>query len=524
MLALLVPLLIHPSITHGQLTWKLTEVTERAGLSYRHDYQDAPLLTPVQRVAGGVAAGDFDRDGWIDLYVEAGDVGPNLLFRNEGNGHFEDVAAEAGVGLPEHSGSGPLFFDFNGDGWLDLFVGAFGESRPVLFKNRQDGTFEEVTADSDLSNLSDTISATAGDYDGDGWLDLFLSHWQVRGSGCHLWRNMEGRRFVCVDEDTGLSGLIPHVPTAHTFSANFVDIDNNGTLDLLLASDFGTSQVLSNQGDGTFTDVTPAAISDENGMGNAIGDYDGDGDLDWFVSSIWDGDGVTEGDWGMTGNRMYRNRGDGAFEDVTEEAQVREGDWGWAASFADLNHDGWLDLVHVNGWPQGSPQFRNTRSRLFLGRPDGVFEERGATLEFTDRGNGRGLACFDYDGDGDLDIFTANNSDAMRLWRNDGGVASGNYISVELLGAAPNWQGIGARVYVTAGGRTQMRALRAGSNYVSQNPVRAHFGLGMAGRVDRIRVVWPDGTETTREDLPVNRHIIIDMSTPPPSRGGCAGD
>lgn len=523
LLGLFGPLLVGPGNSHGQLTWRFTEVTGRVGLSSRHGYRAAPLLTPMQRVAGGVAAGDFDGDGWIDLYVEAGDIGPNFLFRNRGNGRFEEVAAAAGVALPEHAGSGPLFFDYDGDGGVDLFVGGFGGSRSMLFRNRNDGTFEDVTAAAGLSDLADTVSATAGDHDGDGWLDLFLSHWQVRGGGCHLWRNAGGERFVCVDEDAGLSAIIPSLPASNTFAANFADIDDNGTLDLLLASDFGTSQVLENRGDGTFADVTPLAISDENGMGGAVGDYDGDGDLDWFVSSIWDGDGVTEGAWGATGNRMYRNRGDGTFEDATGEAGVREGDWGWAASFADLNHDGWLDLVHVNGWPQGSAQFRNTRTRLFLGHADGVFAERGAELGLDDRGNGRGLVCFDYDGDGDLDIFTAHNSDTMRLWRNDGGVALGAHVSVELRGAAPNWQGIGARIYVTAGGRTQMQEVRAGSNYASQNPVRAHFGLGTAGRIERVRVVWPDGTETMREDLPVNQHVVVELATPRASAGGCSG-
>jgi len=306
-----------------------------------------------------------------------------------------------------------------------------------------------------------------------------------------------------------------------SFTANFVDVDDDGWQDLLIASDFGTSRFLRNL-HGRFTDTKSKVISDENGMGSAIGDYDGDGALDWFVTSVWDGDGVAEGDWGTSGNRLYRNIGNGSFEDMTDRAGVREGDWGWAACFADLNQDGVLDLVHVNGWQQGSPQFRGTRARLFVGSDEGVFSEQATKLGFVESGGGRGLACFDYDGDGDIDLFVMNDAGSSRLWRNDGTAAKGNYLQVELEGDAPNRQGIGAKIRATAGGRLQVRELRAGSNYASQDPAVAHFGLGPAVIVDELRVDWPDGAKTRLANVSANQRLVLRESAALPSAPGCS--
>jgi hypothetical protein len=200
------------------------------------------------------------------------------------------------------------------------------------------------------------------------------------------------------------------------------------------------------------------------------------------------------------------------------------GDWGWAACFADLNLDGTLDLVHVNGWPQGSDQFRNTPARLFLGGAGGRFLEASASLGFEERGNGRGLVCFDYDGDGDIDLFVMNNSGPARLWRNDGAHALGHYLSVSLEGVPPNTDATGARISVTAGGRRQVRTVRAGSNYVSQDPAQAHFGLGNAQRVDELIVDWPDGSSTSLTGLRVDQRVTVrqrDVESVP-SESGCS--
>jgi hypothetical protein len=508
--------------------WRFTDATAEAGLASGYSDREVPDSL-AQRAAGGVAAGDYDGDGRTDLYVVGGDAGRNLLYRNRGDGTFDEVGQQAGVALAGLSGSGPLFFDADGDGWLDLFVGAVGGGRVALFHNRGDGTFDDVTEASGLATApapANTLSATAGDYDGDGRLDLFLSHWQDPAGECHLWRNLDGTRFACADPDAGLGGLVSTV-VDETFTANFADIDGDGDVDLLVTADFGHSSVWRNVGGGRFQAATTPVISDENGMGSAVGDYDGDGDLDWFVSSVFDGDGTTEGDWGTSGNRLYRNRGDGTFDDVTDAAGVRDANWGWGSSFCDFDQDGRLDLIVVNGWPQGSAQFRGSPTRLYMGRDGGRFEEQAAALQLDDRGDGRGVVCFDYDGDGDLDVFVANKgAGTNRLFRNDGGRAAGHFLDVSVRGAPPNPFAVGAVVRVTAGGRTQMREVRAGSNYASQDPLTAHFGLGDALRVDRLEVTWPGGARRAVADLDADQTVTVTpdaVQARLATRGGCGG-
>lgn len=502
------------------------DVTTAAGLNYTHGYrwdggmQDLDLYTLV---AGGVAAGDYDGDGWIDLYAVGGDAGRNHLLRNRGDGTFSDEAQAAGVAMEQSRGCGPTFADYDGDGHLDLFLGAIERRGPVLFRNQGDGTFRDVTLAAGLRfELGPYISAAFGDYDRDGDLDLVVTQWGTTLEDFnlpdrqrqleHLWRNNGDGTFHGYTLGSGLTVRLSELVGLHwywTFTPNFADINNDGWPDLLLASDFKTSQTFVNH-HGRFVETTTDVISDENGMGAAVGDYDNDGDLDWFVSSIFDPDGGTP-DWGGSGNRLYRNTGDGTFEDVTEMAGVRDGAWGWGSCFADFNNDGFLDLFHVDGWgfEVGRAKFYDKPSRLFLSNGDGTFSNHAVAAQLDDRGEGRGVVCFDYDHDGDIDLMVANNGQPPRLYRNDGGAH--HYLQVKLRGASPNTEAIGARVYVTAGGQTQMRELRAGSNYVSQDPAIAHFGLGSVARVERLRVVWPDQTQIERTDIPGNRLLTLEQ-------------
>ena len=195
-----------------------------------------------------------------------------------------------------------------------------------------------------------------------------------------------------------------------SFTPAFADIDNDG--DLLLTSDFGTSEVFLNNADGTFDNVTDRdVIVDQAGMGSALGDYDNDGDMDWFVTSIHTLDGRNLGE-PFFGNRLYRNIGSGLFEDVTLAAGVADGGWGWGGCFADFDNDRTLDIFHVNGWtPIAGIDFTRDQVRFFHGQGDGTFEERAGEVGLEDTGQGRGVACFDADGDGDIDIVIANNSE-----------------------------------------------------------------------------------------------------------------
>ena len=259
-----------------------------------------------------------------------------------------------------------------------------------------------------------------------------------------------------------------------------------------------------------------SVITDDNGMGSSVADFDNDGDLDWFVSSISLGDPPdgreTEKDnsgFSLSGNRLYRNDGSGVFSDQTESAGVRKGYWGWGSCAADFNNDGFLDIFHVNGMDEPSTNaYLKDPSRLFINNADGSFTEYSEPLGLTDRESGRGVTCFDGDQDGDIDILIANNRASARLFRNDGGNQL-NYLNLRLRAKAPNTRAIGARIYVTGGGITQLREIHNGNNFVSQNPAEQHFGLNRINLVDSVRIVWPDGSESSRANVGPNQRIVV---------------
>lgn len=480
------------------------DITLEAGLDYTHDF-NLEIVPTHYKVTGGVAVGDYDNDGFPDFYAEVGDSSHNLLFHNLGNGKFEEVSTKAGLDLSNYLGAGPLFFDYNNDGFLDLILGSI-EQHPVrLFKNKQDGTFEEVTANCGINLPINTYSISAGDYDNDGQVDLFLSHWLEENGDNHIWRNVGEGKFVNVD--SVLNFYNPFGAIDYTFTGNFTDINNDHFADLLISSDFGTSQVWLNEQGERFRHYTNAAISDENGMGSAIGDYNNDGFLDWFVSSIYDDDGVTEGNWGASGNRLYQNLGDNHFADVTEEAGVRNGAWGWGASFADFDNDGFLDIIHTNGWPKGSDQFYADTTRIFLSNQDGTFRESAIVCEMVDTSQGRGLSVLDYDRDGDLDVLIANYLNPPKLWRNEL-ITANNYLSVKPIPAA-NQSVVGTKIWLSSNGQTQMREIRCGTNYNAQNPLEAHFGLGAATIVDSLIIRWPNGLVQKMFQVPANQFLKI---------------
>ncbi|MGQ0723255.1 MAG: FG-GAP-like repeat-containing protein [Candidatus Eiseniibacteriota bacterium] len=486
--------------------WTFTDVSAASGAGVVHNVSGTG--TQQQKMTSGVACGDFDNDGWIDLYHLGGNLGSNHLLRNNGDGTFTNVAAAAGVSLSGTWGAGATFADWNGDGWLDLFVGSIAPSKYYLFENDGDGTFTNVTDSTGVVFALDTMSASFGDIDNDGDLDMALTHWGEGQSPKHFWRNdgsdAFSTNFASADTLIGYLDFRGH-PADNTFAYNFADLNSDGWMDFVCASDFVTSHVYMNDGDGTFTDVTnTSVINDDNGMGSCVADYDKDGDLDWFVSSIMNDVAMTK-----NGNRMYRNLGDGTFEDATDHANVRDGQWGWGATFQDFNNDGWLDIFHTNGWQ--IPQYDFDASVLYVSDGDATFTEMAAALGVADTDQGRGVACFDYDRDGDIDIFVANCDQPARLYRNDGGNA-GNWLDVKLVGPSPNTEQIGARITAKIPGSSQLWEMRAGNNFESQDPAEAHFGLGTATDVDSLVIRWTDGSVTTLLDVPANQLLVLDQN------------
>ncbi|XOV86996.1 MAG: FG-GAP-like repeat-containing protein [Pseudomonadota bacterium] len=466
-----------------------------------------------ERFSSGLAAADYDGDGDVDLYVVGGNVGPNALYQNQGDGTFVDVAAALGVDLI-HWGSGPTFGDIDGDGDLDLFIGS-SEQTVYLFENRidTDGVFVDITDASGLQmRATNTVSATFYDYDMDGFLDLFLAHWGAErepGEDTEtLWRNNGDRTFSNTSVESGIAdGLVIQLRD-WSFTPNIADIDGDGDGDLLMSADLSTSQVFVNNGDGTFTRTTDRrVITDQAGMGAAVADFDNDGDMDWFVTSIYSLD-VVGGE--HIGNRYYRNDGNGVFQDLTDPAGVANGDWGWGACAMDFDNDGNVDLFHVNGWVHElGKDFTIDQVRFFHAEGGGFFQEKATEVQLTNKGQGRGVTCFDADGDGDIDIVITNNSqDHVVYYRNESS-NDNHYLNIRLQGNGGNRLGIGAHIAaVVPTGRIQVRQMGGSNNYVSHNPYEVHFGLGAATEAD-ITVTWPDGSVSEMNSVAADQQVTI---------------
>jgi len=495
------------------------------------DFSEQKCPFTSVHMSGGAASGDFDRDGLLDLYVTRLDSA-GILYRNRGNARFEDVTEARGLAGAPAGGNGAGFADLDNDGDLDLYVTNVLLDRFHLFINAGDRFVEDGIARGAAVVTSDRhhgFSVAFGDYDRDGYLDIHTTEWVQLPEGAsaenhaRLLRNLGAEApafFQDVTIAAGVNLLEGSRGTRTSFASSFSDLDGDGWPELVVAADFNASRLFWNAGDGTFLDGTVFSHvgTDLNGMGSALGDYDGDGDTDWFVTAIYDPDylcdNVTCG-WGTTGNRLYQNQGDREFSDVTDAAGVREGGWGWGTAFFDPDNDGDLDLVMTNGvdFPNDeAAAFRQDATRLWRNDGRGGFSEVAGELGLDDRGDGRGLLVFDHDNDGDEDLLIVQHEGMPKLYRNDGGDAHA-WLRVQLRGSASNRDGVGARVSLRrrTGEPALVREIRAGNQFLGQSEMIAHFGLGrFEGAISELRVDWPSGYSRVLRDVPACTTQVIE--------------
>ncbi len=495
-----------------------TDVTALTGINAAHApsalMETGPIIFGL--LCGGGVCGDFNNDGFTDVFVVVGGKHADALYLNNGDGTFTDHAPSWGVAV-KHMGLAAAVGDYDGDGWLDIFVSSAGLNGTVpaagkhrLYRNTGANGFIEIAASAGVQKTSPTIpdgtGATFGDYDLDGDLDLYVAGWVGPSSGNRLFRNNDDGTFSDVSAAAGLPTL-----GIRGFSPRFADMDGDRFPELLIAADFGTSRYYRNNGNGTFTNLTTAAGVglDDNGMGSTVGDYDNDGRLDWYVTSITSLTQIPNVPG--TGNMLYRAVGTHAFAEVSGATGVSQGGWGWGTTFADFNHDGWLDLVATNGWKIYA-KFVNDPTRLWLNLKDGTFAEAAVASGLIHTLDSRGLMTLDLENDGDDDLVIFTNHGSPRVFRNNtAGTPSANWLRLRFDTSggrrlAP--QGVGTRVIVTTEALTQIRRLDTGTNYQSQNELSVFVGLGNAVSAE-LRVEWADGTVTLLHAVPANQRVLV---------------
>ena len=502
------------------------EVAAAAGVQF----QQVP--EPVVPYAGGAVWADFDGDGWVDLFATQS-IGCNRLFMNRGDGTFGRRAQAGGAAACNEIGRGATAADYDNDGDQDLYVTNHGQNR--LFKNRlvEWGFhwFDDVTVEAGMGDdgARNSASAVWGDYDNDGDLDLFVTNHSLSIAllACHsdlLWRNEGDGTFVELGAELGVADGGAYGMPGCGLAATWSDYDNDGDPDLMVINDFGhtfvPNRLFRNDGPGPppggwrLTDVSAEARFDYQmyGMGIAIGDFNRDGLFDYYMSDIGT-------------NNLALNQGDGTFLDVTREAEVEANDVeiylgaglvSWGTVFADLDHDGWEDLVVANGGASeelfpgmfGHDYINDNPNYVYWNRQKGPFVEMHRPLGVDDGGHHRNVTFVDYDRDGDLDLHFGVLEGPNRLYRNDA-PGGRHWLQVRLRGTVGNRDAIGARVMVTDGESTMMREVDGGSTMLSLNDRMLHFGLGAVGSVPRLAAWFPSGATIELRDLAVDRLIEI---------------
>lgn len=510
-------------------------------ITWTHDNGHSEARHLPETCGGGGLFFDYDNDGWMDIYLV--NSGPsdfytpkspirNALYRNNGDGTFTDVTEKAGVGLGRmgHFGMGAAAGDFNGDGWVDLYVTNYG--RNVLFLNNGDGTFTDVTDKAGVGITGWSTHATWFDFDNNGKLDLFVSSFvEYSGTGTifcgdnrlgrryycvprvfkprpsYLFRNNGDGTFTDVSKQSGIGNSM-----GKAFASVATDINNDGLIDLFVANDTMPNFLFLNKGKGKFEEiglVAGVAYSDSgnarSGMGVDAADFDGDGWQDLFVANI---------DQELFS--LYWNQKDLTFVDRPGEiAQATRFLSGWGLRFLDFDNDGNPDLMLANGHPDDMVELQSLkvtyREPLLLfrnvnGKFINVSEQSGEV--FKKHFPARGLSVGDYDNDGDLDVLIINNGAPPLLLRNEGGNRN-NWLGLHLVATASNPEAVGAIITWEAGGVKRSRLKIGGGSYLASHDPREILGIGKATKIDAVEIKWPSGKVDKFTNLPVNKYIRV---------------
>ena len=516
------------------------DVTAKAGIEFVHKSGASPEKYMVETFGSGVAWIDYDNDDFPDLYFVNGAPGTaNALYHNNKDGTFTDVTARAGVAANTGTNAksyktGVAVGDYDNDGYLDLYVTAFGPN--TLYRNNGDGTFRDVTDAAGVGGSATEWSTSTGffDYDHDGRLDLYVVNYldyrldenlycgprtagyrmychptQFDGMADRLYHNNGDGTFTDVSKKAGIAN-----PAGKGLGVTFCDFDRDGDTDIYVANDTVRNFLYRNNGDGTFTDVAYAAGvgfdpngKPQAGMGVDCADYDGNGFPDIFVTNFSE-----------ELNALYKNLGDGTFEDVSSRVGMDSAflPLGFGTKLFDFDNDGDLDIHITNGHVIDNVKL--FQQNLSYAQKDLLFENIGG--KFRDISAqagpalqtlrvGRGLAVADFDNDGYPDVVISSLDRRPALLRNLG-TRAGNWIMIRAKGTKSNRFGLGATVKLQTSAGTQVGEINNVASYLSSNDTRLHFGVGQAKIIQQIEILWPSGTRQVLKDVPVNQILVVE--------------
>ena len=541
-----VPSGVKAMICHGRPIPQLEDVTEKAGIHFKHTFSSDKKYI-LESNYGGVLLLDYDRDGWLDIYFTNGssvDMGlkgqksRGALYQNNHDGTFTDVTDKAGIATPCLFASGGAVGDYNNDGWPDIYITCLGGN--VLYRNNGDGTFTDVTATAGVADGRYSTGAAFGDYDGDGFLDLFVANYVdfhlddlpgfgsaptckyrgldvqcgprgLKGAGDALFHNNGDGTFTDVSKSAGVDDPNGY----YGLGVAWADFNNTGRPDLYVANDSGPDFLYRNDGNGKFTEIgleSGTAVTEDGSeqahMGVAVGDYLHTGRPGLFVTVFTDEYDV-----------LYRNDGNWDFYDVASQSGVALPSlpWvKWGDVFVDLDNDGWFDLFAVTGhvYPQvdvlpSGGGYRQPKL-VHFNQGDGTFCDASSQAgpAILERRVSRGVAVGDLFNDGNMDIVVEDLDGSPMILRNRG-VPGRHWVSFELAGTKSNRLAIGARLKIVAGGMTQTDEIHSGGSYLSQSDLRVHFGLGSATKIDSLEIRWPSGATDTVKDLAVDKFYAV---------------